>query len=510
MKKISTLFFALLMALSCPLGAASLVSVSDNSVAEWDALPQAYVFEAACPENASHKALKSVKVYADAQYINVLVEADRSYFDADEWVPLHMYIDTDNSDATGGYSDEFTDANADIILETAVFYEGQAYNYNPAVFKWWGEIGGSGWQWTDPEAEHGADDYWGAIVGESMLPVGASQMVDGRIEIQIDRFFIPAEWNNTGFGIGFDILHNWSAVGILPQGPAVSSANNPVPENLGRVAKMKVLIDGAAANIQVIEGIRFLLDEDAKTAQIIGFVDAGRSITLPGQVTFGETVYTVTSIREGAFAGCGDLKTIVCATNGPLAVEGARFYGLEQVVVYVPDEEMETYLADPLWGALSLRPLSKKDTDSSVVVINASSTTVNIVWPAVEGAETYEMIIRDKSGNIVCKLIFNSIGQLVSMVFEAPAYRHAPQQKQDGTFAFTVTNLQTDTNYDLTINAKDGDGNTLSSQTMSFSTGAQGFDNIRYENRPYKFMREGCIFIMNGEKTVTIQGQTIR
>ena len=261
------------MALSCPLGAASLVSVSDNSVAEWDALPQAYVFEAACPENASHKALKSVKVYADAQYINVLVEADRSYFDADEWVPLHMYIDTDNSDATGGYSDEFTDANADIILETAVFYEGQAYNYNPAVFKWWGEIGGSGWQWTDPEAEHGADDYWGAIVGESMLPVGASQMVDGRIEIQIDRFFIPAEWNNTGFGIGFDILHNWSAVGILPQGPAVSSANNPVPENLGRVAKMKVLIDGAAANIQVIEGIRFLLDEDAKTAQIIGFVD---------------------------------------------------------------------------------------------------------------------------------------------------------------------------------------------------------------------------------------------
>ena len=206
------------MALSCPLGAASLVSVSDNSVAEWDALPQAYVFEAVCPENASHKALKSVKVYADAQYINVLVEADRSYFDADEWVPLHMYIDTDNSDATGGYSDEFTDANADIILETAVFYEGQAYNYNPAVFKWWGEIGGSGWQWTDPEAEHGADDYWGAIVGESMLPVGASQMVDGRIEIQIDRFFIPAEWNNTGFGIGFDILHNWSAVGILSGG----------------------------------------------------------------------------------------------------------------------------------------------------------------------------------------------------------------------------------------------------------------------------------------------------
>ena len=506
MKKMYSLLFTLLVGMMLPLWAQNvLVNVHDNSIAEWDNLPAAYVFEATCPQDAVHKALRSVKVYADAQYINVLVEPDMSYFDADEWVPFHMYIDADNSDLTGGYGDEFLDANADIVLETAVMYGGELYNYNPAVFKWWGEVGGNGWQWVDPDVYHDADDYWGAIVGEGALPIGSSQIVDGKLEIQIDRYYIPVDWNNTEFGIGFDILHNWASVGILPQG----SADPTAPYGLGRAAKMKIIIDGVVADIQVIDGIRYILNDEEHTAQIIGVTSAGKSVILPEEVTCNEIIYTVTSIREGAFAICNNLKTLVCESNQPLSVEGSKMYGLEKVVIYVPDEALEAYQADPIWGTLLIRPMSAQNTDTNVIVINASETTVNIIWPAVEGAESYEMIINDKNGNIVCTLIFNANGQLTSIIFSAPARDHAPQQVQNEGFSFTVDGLQTSTGYDLTINAKDGEGNTLTSQTMSFTTGTQGLDELPSdkEGQWTKTIRCGQVLIHRGDKIYTVQVQ---
>lgn len=191
------------------------ISVSDNSLADWDKLPAEFVVESVCPQGAAKLGLKSVKAYADKYYIFLQVEPNPEDIVDLEWVPFHVYINTDNSDATGGYGDEFTDANADILLESAVF-AGDPYPYNPAVFKWWGEVGGSGWDWTDPSVEHSGDDFWGAIVGEGQLPIGNSQFVDGKIEIQLLRELIPATWNDSEFGIGFDIQQNWSSVGILP------------------------------------------------------------------------------------------------------------------------------------------------------------------------------------------------------------------------------------------------------------------------------------------------------
>ena len=212
------------------------VKVDDNSIAEWDNLPAEYVVSATCPADASLLGLKSVKVYADKMYIFVLVEPNMDDVVDLEWVPFHVYINTDNSDKTGGYGDQFTDANTDILCEGAVF-AGDPYPYNPAIFKWWGEVGGSGWDWTDPSVEHSGDDFWGAIVGEGQSPIGNSQFVDGKIEIQLLRELIPAQWDENEFGIGFDIQQNWSSVGILPLGP--DTEENPG----GHVAKLKVKIN---------------------------------------------------------------------------------------------------------------------------------------------------------------------------------------------------------------------------------------------------------------------------
>lgn len=216
------------------------IKVDDNSLADWDALPAEFVVEAVCPEDAAMLGLKSVKVYATEMYISILMEPNMEDIVDLEWVPFHVYIDADNSDETGGYGDEFLDANCDILCETAVFSEGEPCSYNPGVFKWWGEVGADGWDyWTDPSVEHDAADFWGAIIGEGQLPVGASQYVDGKFEIQLLRELLGTvhEMNDSEFGIGFDIQQNWSSVGILP----CASATDENPS--GEMAKLKVKIN---------------------------------------------------------------------------------------------------------------------------------------------------------------------------------------------------------------------------------------------------------------------------
>jgi hypothetical protein len=213
------------------------ISVTDNSLADWEALPKEFVFSAECSDEAAMFGINGVAVYADPIYLNILVEFNPDEVVDLEWVPFHVYINTDNSDATGGYGDEFTDPNTDILLEGGIYSGGEPIAYNPAVFKWWGEVGADGWEWTDPSVPHDESDFWGALVGEGQLPIGNSELVDGKFEIQLVRELIPATWNDTEFGIGFDVQQNWSSVGILPNAPVTDE--NPA----GKAHKIQVKIN---------------------------------------------------------------------------------------------------------------------------------------------------------------------------------------------------------------------------------------------------------------------------
>ena len=192
------------------------ISVTDGSAADWDALPAAYVASATHVDGCSMDGLKSVKVYSDEMYLNVLVEVNLEVVTDHEWTPLHIYLNADGSDATGGYGDEFADANTEYMLETAVYQSG-AVAYNPAVFQWFGEVGGSGWLWTDPNGIADETNGWGAIVPEGSLPIGQAQGINGigTVEIKLLKELIPAQWADE-FSIGFDIQQSWTSCGILP------------------------------------------------------------------------------------------------------------------------------------------------------------------------------------------------------------------------------------------------------------------------------------------------------
>ena len=223
------------------------IQVNDNTLDDWANVPQDKIVSCKLTDDAALLGLKSVKVYADQYYIFIQAEPDPETITDLEWVPFHVYINTDNSDATGGYGDEFKDANTDICLEGAVFGNAEATSlaaaaipYAPGVFKWWGDVGENGWSWTDPSVEHTADDKWGAIVGEGELQGTTSQFVNGIIEIQIMRELVPTDagWNDEAFGIGFDIQQSWSSVGVMPLvAPTEENPNGYAPKLTVKIDK---------------------------------------------------------------------------------------------------------------------------------------------------------------------------------------------------------------------------------------------------------------------------------
>lgn len=208
-----------------------IVKVDDSTLADWDNVPAAYLATTTHVEGASMDGLKSVKVYADQMYIFLLVEVNDDVVTDRAWTPFHVYLNTDNSATTGGFADQWVTGDVDVMLETAIFADGAA-QYNPAVFKWWGEVGAAGWNWTDPEVEATAENGWGALVPEGSSPIGAAQMVDGKVEIQLLRELIPGTWAADKFTVGFDIQQSWNSVGILPNAADAEDGSEVLAEKL--------------------------------------------------------------------------------------------------------------------------------------------------------------------------------------------------------------------------------------------------------------------------------------
>lgn len=180
----------------------SLINVEDGSVADWKKVPANYLASATCAVGVTKNGLKSVKVYADEEYINVLAEYNSSVITDTDLVPFHMYINADYSTSTGGYKDLWPDADTEILLEGFVFEGGKVSSYTPSIFEWSGGVGANGWNW--------------ASVASTEEVVAKSQTIGNRIEFQVSRKAIPANWHESNFTIGFDIQQKWDAVGYLP------------------------------------------------------------------------------------------------------------------------------------------------------------------------------------------------------------------------------------------------------------------------------------------------------
>ena len=252
-------------------------------------------------------------------------------------------------------------------------------------------------------------------------------------------------------------------------------------------------------------------------------VNIGNSVTSIGgyafydcssltSVTIGNSV---TSIGYAAFAGCSSLTSVINYATQPQALDVAFWeVDLSPCQLYVPSTSVGLYQTAEVWKDFgNIRPIRAEDiTDVSETIITPLENEVEITWPAVSGAASYELVIKDKDGNIVCTLIFNANGQLTSIAFNAPSRNGAPAQTQNAGFSFTITGLDSGTNYDLTLTAKDNSGNIIEETTIPFHTDyPEGIENVQgNEVQSTKVIIDGQVLILRNGKTYTMQGQEVK
>lgn len=204
-------------------------------------------------------------------------------------------------------------------------------------------------------------------------------------------------------------------------------------------------------------------------------------------------------------------QTYVSVTTDDLS---EVFLGVSRkAYLYVPDESVHDYEIHPVWGEFDIRALEKAQiVETTDVTIVPSENSADIAWPIVSGAATYELVIKDKVGNVICSLVFNSNGQLTSIAFRTSACAYAPQQTKTIGFQFTVTGLDEGTIYDYEIISKDAEGNILDKQTGSFTTTShEGIENCESIGlKATKTIRNGHLLIEHNGHLFNAQGARVK
>ena len=152
------------------------------------------------------------------------------------------------------------------------------------------------------------------------------------------------------------------------------------------------------------------------------------------------------------------------------------------------------------------------------ITVDANETTAAVTWLEVPNAATYELIIYDSNWNVICVIVFNSEGYLLNITSYAPARDKSSQQEQTGGFAYTISELNSGTEYNYMLVAKDNTDKMVTSYSGSFkttgsATALEEVDDHLLQSNPTqctKVLRNGQIFILRGDKTYTLQGQEVK
>ena len=240
------------------------------------------------------------------------------------------------------------------------------------------------------------------------------------------------------------------------------------------------------------------------------------------KVSIGESVKT---IGEQAFYNCVNLETIFNYRPTPTNTYSNAFDGVDkfECTLYVLPNSIDMYKAAAVWRdfyytyAIGAEEATVTTND---VQVEPQDNAATVTWPTNDNAASYTIQIT-KDGVLFCTLIFNGNGQLTGIAF-APgregAY-HAPAANMTANgLQFTVTGLDSGTQYGYSVTAKDSNDQPVATYSGEFTTTSEGIatgveevsSSLQGGDRGRLILHNGQIFILRGEKVYTLQGQEVK
>jgi len=237
------------------------------------------------------------------------------------------------------------------------------------------------------------------------------------------------------------------------------------------------------------------------------------------KVSIGESVKT---IGEQAFFNCVNLETIFNYRPMPTNTYSNAFDGVDkfECALYVLPSSIDMYKAAAVWRdfyytyAIGAEEATVTTND---VQVEPQDNAATLTWPTSNNAASYTIQIT-KDGVVFCTLIFNANGQLTGIAF-APSREgshHAPAAIMTANgLQFTVTGLDSGTNYGYNLTAKDANDQPVATYSGEFTTTSEGVVTGVESIQPsevslQKILRDGQIYILRGEKEYTITGQEVK
>ncbi len=234
---------------------------------------------------------------------------------------------------------------------------------------------------------------------------------------------------------------------------------------------------------------------------------------------------SVATIGNYAFAECRNFDDITCLANVVPVINETTFANVgnkQYIYLFVPEARERAYHRDTYWGEFDIQVQQAEEATVATndVQVEPQDNAATVTWPTSENAASYTIQIT-KDGVVFCTLIFNANGQLTGIAF-APGrdgQAHAPATIMTANgLQFTVTGLDSNTQYGYSVTAKDANDQTVATYSGSFTTTSEGIatgveevsSSLQGGDRGRLILRNDQIFILRGDKTYTLQGQEVR
>jgi len=156
--------------------------------------------------------------------------------------------------------------------------------------------------------------------------------------------------------------------------------------------------------------------------------------------------------------------------------------------------------------------------DVDEVAVTPTDNSANIVWPQVDAAATYSLIIWTDATHTekICTLTFDASGRLTNIDFAKKSNRSAyAQEEQIAGFSFTVTGLDEGTQYFFRIAAANSGGTEISHEdgqfktTKSTATAIEEMSTINCQLST-KVVIDGHFYIFRDGKMFDVTGNEVR